>query len=554
MSTERRAVGSGQWAVGVRGATAYCLLATAAFALVALRPSAQTQQPAADDRGRAVYVKWCAGCHGDQGRGDGPAARHLLPRPRDFTRAVYQIRTTANGELPRGADLRRVVDDGMPGTSMPGWRATLSGQDREAVVRYVRSFSTAFAGTEPAALDFGGDPGGAQAAIDSGRALYRGIECWKCHGDAGRGDGPSAPRLEDDWNFPIRAANLTENWLFNGGGDVQDIYRRLLTGLDGTPMPSFTSTVEGGQYTFADLWRIAHYVRSLSPEDPPRPADVVRAALVAALPAAPDDSAWAAVDRFWVPLAGQVIVRPRWFAPTVSGVWVQAVHDGGSLVLRVSWTDPSESPDSTWNPWRSRVATHMAHDDSAAAADPAPRPDRVVVQFPMRVPTGMDRPYFLAGSPDEAVYLWQWESAPRAAVEATARGLDAVSPLAAASDSLRAAAVYDRGEWRVQFTRSLTTADSTDRLQFATGRAIPMALFAWDGSNGEAGTRGAVGSWISIYLAEPGGAGTFVWPLVMTLATAGLVLVVIRRAQHAARAAGTAGQSTIRTPDTAEAV
>ncbi len=545
--------------MSTRGVRRLALPGLAALALVALAAfaprAARQEQAGADDRGRAVYVKWCAGCHGDQGRGDGPAARHLLPRPRDFTRAVYQIRTTANGELPREADLRRVVDEGMPGTSMPGWSAVLSGADREAVVRYVRSFSPAFAGAEPAALDFGGDPGGGQAAIDSGRALYRAIECWKCHGDAGRGDGPSAPRLEDDWDFPIRAANLTEGWLFNGGGGVEDVYRRLLTGLDGTPMPSFTSGVEGGQYSYADLWRIARYVRSLSPAAPPRPADVVRAALVTALPAAPDDSAWAAVDRFWVSLVGQVIVRPRWFAPTVTGVWVQAVHDGGSLALRVSWADPSESPDSTWNVWRTRVAGHMAHDDSAAAADPAPLPDRLLVQFPVRIPTGMDRPYFLAGSPDEAVYLWQWESAPpRAAVEATARGLDAVSPLAASSDSLRAAAVYDRGEWRVQLTRSLATADSTDRLQFVTGRAIPMALFAWDGSNGEAGTRGAVGSWIGIYLAEPGRAGTILWPLVMMLATAGLALLVISRAQRAARAAGTAEPSTTRTPDTAEAV
>src|SRR5712691_8761513 len=53
--------------------------------------------------GRAVYTKWCAGCHGDNGAGDGEAARYMLPHPRDFTGAIYQIRSTASGALPTDA-------------------------------------------------------------------------------------------------------------------------------------------------------------------------------------------------------------------------------------------------------------------------------------------------------------------------------------------------------------------------------------------------------------------------------------------------------------------
>ena len=68
--------------------------------------------------GKAVYQKWCAGCHGDNGAGDGEAARYMLPHPRDFTGAVYQIRSTANSELPTDADLLRAIDQGLPGTAM----------------------------------------------------------------------------------------------------------------------------------------------------------------------------------------------------------------------------------------------------------------------------------------------------------------------------------------------------------------------------------------------------------------------------------------------------
>jgi hypothetical protein len=120
-----------------------------------------------------------------------------------------------------------------------------------------------------------------------------------------------------------------------------------------------------------------------------------------------------------------------------------------------------------------------------------------------------------------------------------ARGPDRLEPLAPAADTLTSAASYSRGEWRVQLTRALATADSSDRLQFATGRPIPLAFFAWDGSNGESGTRMSVGSWVAIYLAEPAGAGTYAWPILAMLSTAGLGLAVVVRGQRTARGAGT---------------
>src|SRR5512145_3175466 len=79
--------------------------------------------------GKVVYQKWCAGCHGETGAGDGVAAKHMIPPPRDFTGAIYQIRTTASGQLPTDADLMRSIDEGLHGTAMPGWNTALS--DRE---------------------------------------------------------------------------------------------------------------------------------------------------------------------------------------------------------------------------------------------------------------------------------------------------------------------------------------------------------------------------------------------------------------------------------------
>src|SRR5437867_7647356 len=83
--------------------------------------------------GKSVYVKWCAGCHGDAGAGDGVAAAYMLPRPRNFTSGLYKIRTTASGQLPTDADLERAIDEGLPGSAMPGWKGRLSQAERRAV-------------------------------------------------------------------------------------------------------------------------------------------------------------------------------------------------------------------------------------------------------------------------------------------------------------------------------------------------------------------------------------------------------------------------------------
>src|SRR6266566_7804927 len=144
--------------------------------------------------GRLVYVKWCAGCHGDNGAGDGVAAHRMIPPPRDFTGAIYQIRVTASGQLPTDADLMRSIDDGLGGTAMPAWKDRLSQGERRDVLAYVKTFSAFFADTSQhiVALDFGHEPSGGAQGLKIGRQFYDSIGCRKCHGDQGRGDGPSA--------------------------------------------------------------------------------------------------------------------------------------------------------------------------------------------------------------------------------------------------------------------------------------------------------------------------------------------------------------------------
>jgi mono/diheme cytochrome c family protein len=359
--------------------------------------------------GKPVYDKWCSGCHGDTGAGDGYGSKTMLPHPRDFTKGVYKIRTTASGEIPTDADLRHVIEVGMPGTAMPEWKSRLSDGEIVAVVKYIKTFSpNSF--TQPAkTIAIGKAPSG--SGVDEGKAAFQKLECSKCHGMAGRADGKSAPTLKDDYGNPIRPADLTENWKFRGGNTVTEIYTRLRTGLDGTPMPSFQDAIDNKLITDEQLWRVAQYVHSLSPEKPPEPREVVRAARAQTLPTTLDAPAWNGVEKFWVPLVGQIIAKPRWFAPTVDGLWVQALHDGRTLALRVSWDDPSKSPDPTWDQWLGRMSQTLTDVDGPLATQQGP--DRLVVHFAKNPNDESKKPYFLGGDAKSPVYAWRWTSEPK---------------------------------------------------------------------------------------------------------------------------------------------
>jgi DMSO reductase family type II enzyme heme b subunit len=508
---------------------------TALSASTALTPASvvSAQEPQLSEsarRGKVVYDKWCMECHGETGAGDGAAAAFMLPRPRDFTRAVYQIRTTASGELPTDADIRQVIDNGMPGTAMPAWGTKLSEAERKDLVAYLKSFSTFFEGDPPTSIEVGREPRRSADGLAEGRATFETLECFKCHGDMGRGDGPSAPTLRDDWDFPTRAADLTQSWTFNGGSTVEEIYRRLRTGLDGTPMPSFSDVIDAQVITDEQLWRVAQYVRSLSPETPPQARDVLRARLVdGALPAGPADSAWEAVEPYYIPLVGQVVQKPRWFAPMVEMLWAQAVHDGRTLAVRVAWHDRSRSPDPAWDEWLAAMVAAVTDVDGPLGT--AQGPDRLTIQFPGRLSGDLERPYFLGGDRRRPVYLWRWSSEPDGVEEGTGTGFGRFT-LRDGGGQVTHQARFDRGEWQVQFTRPLVSSDSTQAPSFTPGEVIPLAFFAADGSSGETDGRGSISAWYGIYLDVPTPRSVFLIPVVAAVLTAGLGMMVVWRAQR----------------------
>src|SRR5262249_8371441 len=69
--------------------------------------------------GARVYAQRCAVCHGPDGRGNGPAAPSLVPRPRDFTLGLFKYKSTPAGQPPNDNDLRQVVANGLQASAMP---------------------------------------------------------------------------------------------------------------------------------------------------------------------------------------------------------------------------------------------------------------------------------------------------------------------------------------------------------------------------------------------------------------------------------------------------
>ncbi len=212
----------------------------------------------AQPRGKAVYDAHCVECHGPSGRGDGPSAGYLTPRPRDFTTGKYKIRTTETGSVPSDEDLLGSVQHGLYGTAMPGWQRILADTDIADVVQYIKTLSPQFA-TPARPIPIGDGIPSSPTSVARGEQVYGKLQCDKCHGTDGRGTGAVTTAFEDDWQQPLRSADLTEPWTFHGGGTARDIYTRFRAGMTGTPMPSFADAASDG-----DMWDLANYVVSLA--------------------------------------------------------------------------------------------------------------------------------------------------------------------------------------------------------------------------------------------------------------------------------------------------
>jgi mono/diheme cytochrome c family protein len=130
-------------------------------------------------------------------------------------------------------------------------------------VAYVKHFSPKWTTEKPGIpIVIPSEPEVTADRVKGGQVLFQKLECWKCHGVEGKANGPSADTLTDDQNHPILPYNFTEGARFKCGSSDADLFKIFMTGLDGTPMPSFADNVKP-----EEAWELVFYLRTLQPKN-----------------------------------------------------------------------------------------------------------------------------------------------------------------------------------------------------------------------------------------------------------------------------------------------
>jgi DMSO reductase family type II enzyme heme b subunit len=478
--------------------------------------------------GKKLYEIKCYYCHGIKGDGNGSDAPRLDPKPRNFTRDEYKIRSTGQGVLPTDEDLFRIISSGVEGSAMPFWN-TLTPEERWQVIYYIKTFNSEFKEKgERSEVSLGGGSASSADSIKRGKKLFKEARCVLCHGEDGRGDGALTTTLKKQWDLPFKARDLTHSWMFKGGNTEEDVYRTVTTGLNETPMGSYADYL-----TDEDRWHLSHYVKSISHD---MQTDVVlKSRLVDGnLPSGPEDDAWGTIEAVELPLAGQIVASPRFWTPSANSVRIKSFYNKENIAFLIEWDDRTNEQAETYS-------------------------DAVAIQFPTKIPEGLKKPYFAMGDSGNGVELLHWKAFDESIL--TAQGADDIETETDGGEDLEEEETYDddagddevateaeqeevvvaeaakeefkgffkikemnakgfkrlsvqpdnsqnslgkghwkNGKWQVMITRPIFTADKKLDVQFEKGKLIPYALAVWDGSNSEIKGQKAISSWYYLTL------------------------------------------------------
>jgi DMSO reductase family type II enzyme heme b subunit len=514
------------------------------------------------ESGQQLYARHCAACHGERGDGKGLATAFLFPKPRDFRAGRFRLVST-NNNVPTREDLHAVLLRGMPGSSMPPW-AHLSQQERDSLVEevmkiradgaresYIKTLKDdeGLTDEEIAAEDVQAEiqeyvdefttPGESTEVPEStsptaealarGKDAYSKFACIQCHGETGRGDGAAA--MVDDEGMPTRPRDFTLG-IFKGNHDSASLYRRIAYGMPGTPMPG-SSTMTAEQMT--DL---VHYIRSLSTEEQRQASIPKRMKIVAkrvdAVPQSAEDEAWTQVEPV------ELQTTPLWWRNDGdANLSVQAVHDGTSIAMRLSWKDASANEHGLRSEsFEDAVAVELyrgsaepflgmgdakspvdvwfwdADRQTARVAADAEYPNTVVDVYPFseKVVAGaeLNRPGArMADQPDISLPARAVGNLimPGGNDESGGTSLHVAGPRTVTfrvpqSQTVRAKGAWSDGRWTVVMTRALSPSSQDDGVALAPGGIASAAFAVWDGSHGDRNGQKSVTVWHDLQLDE----------------------------------------------------
>ena len=522
--------------------TRHCISLIAGAAMLALATAglhaqvAPSANAATSERGLALYKQECETCHGPAGAGDGPASYLLFPKPRDFRKGSFKVRTTGTGQLPTDADLQRTIELGFPGSGMPNF-AHVSEADRAEIIEVVKSFLPAGRAQTDEVIEPPEPPARTDELVAQGAQVYTMMGCDRCHGADGRADGPASATLKDEWGNAIRANDFTRG-IYKGGDTDEDVYLRFITGMMGTPMPSY-----GGIMTDEQAYGLVHYVKSLAGDAvsavQPKHEALTAARVAGAAPEDPRDSAWGDAPEASLPV---MLLHQRHDA--IRDLRVRAAHNGADLAIYLEWDDATpnasilrhedfsdavavqfalgddttvetltmgvaQSPINIWH-WQAArqmdVARYRDVEDvyPGMVADDYPwsgtaYPNRPVSGAASSIPAASDydNTYLTALGAGNPVSR---PEGVRAVHELNAGGFGSLTSQPDTAQSVRGLGVWDSGVWKVVVVRRMKSTDKRDA-DFGEGKDIPLAFAVWDGAHGDRNGQKAVTNWNTLTLA-----------------------------------------------------
>jgi|SaaInl4_135m_RNA_FD_contig_81_118579_length_10127_multi_18_in_0_out_0_2 mono/diheme cytochrome c family protein len=507
-------------------------------ATLALAPiGARAQDAGTTENGLTLYKQECETCHGVTGKGDGPASYLLFPKPRDFTKGSFKVRTTGTGQLPTDADLQRTLELGFPGSGMPNF-AHVSEADRSEIIDVVKSFLPEGRQQTDEIVEPPEPSASTEALVAQGAQVYTMMGCDRCHGPEGRADGPASATLKDEWGNAARANDFTRG-IYKGGATDQDVYLRFITGMMGTPMPSY-----GGIMTDEQAYALVHYVKSLAGDIEaavqPKHEALTAVRVPGAVPVDPKDSVWVDAPESNLPV---MLLHQR--QDVIRNLRVKAAHNGADVAICLEWDDPT--PD----------MSILRHEDFS---------DAVAVQFALGDDTTVET--LTMGIAQSPINIWHWQAARqmdveryrdvetvypgmvsddypwsdtafpnqpesgaaesiptpseyettfitalaagnpvskpegvRAVHEFNAAGFGSLTSQPETAQSVRGVGVWDNGVWKVVVVRRMKSTDKRDA-HFQAGDSIALAFAVWDGSHGDRNGQKAVTNWNTLTLAR----------------------------------------------------
>ena len=232
--------------------------------------------------GPELFAQHCAVCHGDDGSGNGRAARHLYPRPKNLRLGSFRIISTLNG-VPSHQDLETTIQHGIPGTSMPPFDHLDKAGITRLAEEVMRLYRDGIRDQLVTSMQVEGDemdeteideileelttPGETVAVptigissedrIALGRRVYDRMGCVHCHGEDG--SGPPDTLLIDDEGRLTSSRDLAHEPL-KGGETPASGYLRIMLGMPGTPHPSCSGLAD------EEMVNLVHFCLSLRRE------------------------------------------------------------------------------------------------------------------------------------------------------------------------------------------------------------------------------------------------------------------------------------------------